>query len=116
MGEKPQKSGRKAAAHAMAAPPLAPPFLRDDELELVVSKLAEGFAPLRPSTASNAVAFAGTCQHLRMLCATLVAQLRRRHQMAKAALRKGWAAGVGCLLYTSPSPRDGLLSRMPSSA
>ena len=37
----------------------------------------------------------------------------------------GWAsycvlgAGVGrrgCLLYTSPSPRDGLLSRMPSSA
>ena len=27
------------------------------------------------------------------------------------------AAGGGvCLLYTSPSPRDGLLSRMPSSA
>src|SRR5680860_161312 len=24
--------------------------------------------------------------------------------------------GVDCLLYTSPSPRDGLLSRMPSSA
>ena len=24
--------------------------------------------------------------------------------------------GVLCLLYTSPSPRDGLLSRMPSSA
>ena len=24
--------------------------------------------------------------------------------------------GVACLLYTSPSPRDGLLSRMPSSA
>ena len=29
----------------------------------------------------------------------------------------GGADGVGiCLLYTSPSPRDGLLSRMPSSA
>ena len=28
-----------------------------------------------------------------------------------------WAhQGVPCLLYTSPSPRDGLLSRMPSSA
>ena len=26
-----------------------------------------------------------------------------------------WTFG-GCLLYTSPSPRDGLLSRMPSSA
>ena len=24
--------------------------------------------------------------------------------------------GGSCLLYTSPSPRDGLLSRMPSSA
>ena len=27
-----------------------------------------------------------------------------------------YAMGLGCLLYTSPSPRDGLLSRMPSSA
>ena len=27
----------------------------------------------------------------------------------------GWDL-YGCLLYTSPSPRDGLLSRMPSSA
>src|SRR5680860_1571616 len=26
------------------------------------------------------------------------------------------ALSAGCLLYTSPSPRDGLLSRMPSSA
>ena len=26
------------------------------------------------------------------------------------------AIPYGCLLYTSPSPRDGLLSRMPSSA
>ena len=26
------------------------------------------------------------------------------------------AQNAGCLLYTSPSPRDGLLSRMPSSA
>ena len=29
---------------------------------------------------------------------------------------KGEARTYGCLLYTSPSPRDGLLSRMPSSA
>ena len=28
----------------------------------------------------------------------------------------GAAALNACLLYTSPSPRDGLLSRMPSSA
>ena len=28
----------------------------------------------------------------------------------------GTTKGEVCLLYTSPSPRDGLLSRMPSSA
>ena len=37
-----------------------------------------------------------------------------------AELRDDWLSGggggMGCLLYTSPSPRDGLLSRMPSSA
>ena len=27
-----------------------------------------------------------------------------------------WVNAQTCLLYTSPSPRDGLLSRMPSSA
>ena len=27
-----------------------------------------------------------------------------------------FGAGVSCLLYTSPSPRDATLSRMPSSA
>ena len=30
--------------------------------------------------------------------------------------RKGIGVSNNCLLYTSPSPRDGLLSRMPSSA
>ena len=40
---------------------------------------------------------------------------------ALVAMRNaGWTLGVltnkPCLLYTSPSPRDGLLSRMPSSA
>ena len=30
--------------------------------------------------------------------------------------RTGCKTPLACLLYTSPSPRDGLLSRMPSSA
>ena len=34
----------------------------------------------------------------------------------KSAVDLGAAPGSCCLLYTSPSPRDGLLSRMPSSA
>ena len=32
------------------------------------------------------------------------------------ALKAVFHRGAVCLLYTSPSPRDGLLSRMPSSA
>ena len=35
-------------------------------------------------------------------------------QLVAVVLPSGW--GDTCLLYTSPSPRDGLLSRMPSSA
>ena len=31
-------------------------------------------------------------------------------------VKSNYDHSIGCLLYTSPSPRDGLLSRMPSSA
>ena len=34
----------------------------------------------------------------------------------ETAAREARAQEQDCLLYTSPSPRDGLLSRMPSSA
>ena len=40
-------------------------------------------------------------------------KVRRLHEGRVLA---GFAGGTACLLYTSPSPRDGLLSRMPSSA
>ena len=46
-----------------------------------------------------------------------------KYVMEQFVVREGLADKVkslkdfkGCLLYTSPSPRDGLLSRMPSSA
>ena len=38
-----------------------------------------------------------------------------RHEAQLEALINEYEQN-GCLLYTSPSPRDGLLSRMPSSA
>ena len=38
------------------------------------------------------------------------------HAAARTGVFVGFAQEVGCLLYTSPSPREGLLSRMPSSA
>ena len=37
---------------------------------------------------------------------------RRKSAVARVYLSEG----TGCLLYTSPSPRDGATSRMPSSA
>ena len=35
---------------------------------------------------------------------------------AEGRLKEAYELSQSCLLYTSPSPRDGLLSRMPSSA
>ena len=39
-----------------------------------------------------------------------------RFIVGQTVLVVGWIILNTCLLYTSPSPRDGLLSRMPSSA
>ena len=39
-----------------------------------------------------------------------------KHHRIKPSQRFDILFGKNCLLYTSPSPRDGLLSRMPSSA
>ena len=45
---------------------------------------------------------------------------KRLQIQAFRGVGKSWITGAfvlwTCLLYTSPSPRDGLLSRMPSSA
>ena len=41
--------------------------------------------------------------------------LKTEKYVLKAQIHAG-GRGKACLLYTSPSPRDGLLSRMPSSA
>ena len=41
----------------------------------------------------------------------------QRNSMTLRVWNKNNQVGItSCLLYTSPSPRDGLLSRMPSSA
>ena len=51
--------------------------------------------------------------------APMLKRLRKRRQMFEPILAKSGKFRVSphhCLLYTSPSPRDGLLSRMPSSA
>ena len=45
-----------------------------------------------------------------------LATVQKRQRLQRDVLIKVYDSGMGCLLYTSPSPRDGLLSRMPSSA
>ena len=42
--------------------------------------------------------------------------LSRRHGTKRVYANVAYQEYIACLLYTSPSPRDGLLSRMPSSA
>ena len=49
---------------------------------------------------------------LQKLCENIL-QPVRDHYATPVTISSGFRS---CLLYTSPSPRDGLLSRMPSSA
>ena len=53
----------------------------------------------------------------RGLYANIHAKKKRIAAGSGEKMRKPGSKGAPtCLLYTSPSPRDGLLSRMPSSA
>ena len=48
--------------------------------------------------------------------ARAIAGIGLHHEAGHAMPRQQRGQREACLLYTSPSPRDGLLSRMPSSA
>ena len=60
--------------------------------------------------------------HVTALCSPtrMALQTGRNHHTNNAGavmeVATAFSGNNGCLLYTSPSPRDGLLSRMPSSA
>ena len=62
-----------------------------------------------------------TSSHRKALLANMAVALIK-HEQIKTTLPKAKELApyveklITCLLYTSPSPRDGLLSRMPSSA
>ena len=60
----------------------------------------------------------GVARHLRLVCSEEIEDLEDQlpqvtNLIERDSIKKQIEA---CLLYTSPSPRDGLLSRMPSSA
>ena len=54
-----------------------------------------------------------TCNHWHCLAAIWAMEAGKHVYVERPLSHTQWE---GCLLYTSPSPRDGLLSRMPSSA
>ena len=64
------------------------------------------------------IALPGAGGRMGQMISSLIAQNHDMH-LSAAAERNGspWVGrAVGCLLYTSPSPRDLSTSRMPSSA
>ena len=70
-------------------------------------------------TSSNANEMQEVCEKLMIDEITLKSFVQHREFLAlKAQKREAERNTLPdiCLLYTSPSPRDGLLSRMPSSA
>ena len=87
-----------------------------------MTEIAQSVAAGPPPTPERTAQLRQVAQDLE---ASFLAEMLR-HAGAGAA-RDTYGGGVGeeqfssflrndCLLYTSPSPRDGLLSRMPSSA
>ena len=63
---------------------------------------------------SKSPSFSGIGQSAHYL--TVESQEYTRKEQLRADLKALEDQRKSCLLYTSPSPRDGLLSRMPSSA
>ena len=80
--------------------------------KLRAAQVAQGSFGGTRGTLLEAQALADQQQQLADIQAKGSAQAFRDARAALEAER----TRMGCLLYTSPSPRDGLLSRMPSSA
>ena len=76
-----------------------------------------------PVAADFAMKIAGTLKPEKLRASDTPQQFRAWEERMQAYFQTGGLDKIGmgaqqavCLLYTSPSPRDGLLSRMPSSA
>ena len=97
--------GFAIAATVMLSVAIAPLLFQSPDAERIAKPGDSDIAAMAPP-AVNAVASPAidTVASPADEVATLTETLRSR------------TAAISCLLYTSPSPRDGLLSRMPSSA
>src|SRR5680860_752747 len=98
--------GRAAAAMSPAEAPQV----------LIVRDTRESGEMLEASLAAGVAAGGGHALLGGVLPTPGAALLVRRYGLDLAAVVSASHNPYACLLYTSPSPRDGLLSRMPSSA
>ena len=99
------------------------PIQAQPKLILKVTDGAGGYDPGKLTTDKSMSLSGRELKQLQSYLAFLKAckPLRSQHQMFDGAAwifeyKNGDNYCLSCLLYTSPSPRDGLLSRMPSSA
>ena len=74
--------------------------------------LAPKYSEILPSDADTSVSLT---KHLKLKIPLLSSAMDTVTE-SRMAIAIAKAGGIGCLLYTSPSPRDATLSRMPSSA
>ena len=117
---------------------LAKPSVATQDLETVIPDLIGDFIDIdnpvavsdaiemvgrAASNVDEAIKFVGTSKILAKLTYDIIISASKRDAIEQTAKsQKAFASAVRnnelifCLLYTSPSPRDGLLSRMPSSA
>ena len=84
---------------------------------LADSSKQPGVTEMKPLPVETPVADDMTPAHLQVMPADVLLKPGESHQFtARLFNAKGQLLGNACLLYTSPSPRDATLSRMPSSA
>ena len=98
---------------------LAVAIPKGDRQKVLVEKLVElGVTALVPITTERSVAQPNdkALGRLRKSVIEASKQCERNRLMQIESPRTFAELVADCLLYTSPSPRDGLLSRMPSSA
>ena len=92
------------------ANPRLPDVRLDDRIE-ITNRIAA-------AASAKIILIATPAQNLREAATVLAPHLKKATPVIAAAkgIERGTHKFMTCLLYTSPSPRDGLLSRMPSSA
>ena len=113
--EEEEASGFRGVAAAEAASAAARQVQEEKEKKAAAEKAAAEKAAAEKAAAEKAAAERAAAERALKAAMPYPFKLADPAKL-QPAIEAAKKAGVACLLYTSPSPRDGLLSRMPSSA